>query len=405
MPRILAGLLVLGVGVLALPGRSQAQLVGTGGTIVGGTGGTAGTTGLATTDFFIGVQGQEGVNLTEYQRGIYFNKANCDCEKPTWIFVALSQTGLAKRTTITRGNAQVWVGAGCDQPLLRPTQCTQIASSVLLADFAARGGVSIMTTAKALSTRQVATTGTGGTTGSTVCNETAKFTQTVYLLVDQDADSTFDLVPTQTLDIDVTPPPSPTAITVRGGNEALIVNWTPINTNVDESADLLGYQLLCNRAGEFQVFPTGSYSPAYASKATQCPDMTIDAGGVEALDPKFVCSGLLGVVATSHRIKVLQNYIPYGVTVVAIDKHGNASLPDVFYGNPVASTDFYGFYRDGNSANGAPGDSPEPGLDQGGFCAIGGASERGFAAVPLLGAGVGLVLAGLAIAGRRRRRR
>jgi hypothetical protein len=407
MPKVLAGFFVLGVGLLGLPGRSQAQLVGTGGTIVGGTGGIGGTTtSLATTDFFIGVQGDEGVNLSEYQRGIYFNKANCDCEKPTWIFVALSQTGLAKRSTITRGNAQVWVGTSCDQTVLRPTQCTQIAASVLLTDFAARGGVSIKTTAKALSTRQIAVTGTGGTTGIvTACNETAKFTQTVFLLVDQDADGAFDLAPTQTLDIDVNPPPPPTDVTIRGGNDALVVNWKPINTTVDESADLLGYQLLCNRAGEFQVFPTGSYSPAYASTATQCPDMATDTGSVEALDPKFLCSGLLGVVATAHRIKVLQNYITYGVTVVAIDKHGNPSLPDVFYGNPVASTDFYGFYRDGNSSNGAPGGMPDPGHDQGGFCTIGGTSDSGgFAAAPLLGLGVVVVTAGVVMRRRRRRR-
>jgi hypothetical protein len=125
---------------------------------------------------------------------------------------------------------------------------------------------------------------------------------------------------------------------------------------------------------------------------------------VETLDPKFLCSGLLGVVATAHRIKVLQNYITYGVTVVAIDKHGNPSAPDVFYGNPVSSTDFYGFYRDGNSSNGSPGGTPDPGHDQGGFCTIGASDSGGFATAPLLGLGVVVVTAGVILRRRRRRR-
>lgn len=396
MPKFLAGLVLVAASLLGLPGVGHAQLGGSGGTGVG-TGGTAGTTSTLTTDdFFIGVQGVQGTNLAEIPRSIYFNKANCDCEKPTWLFVALSDSGRPKRNLITGGNVQVWLGASCDQPTLRKDQCTLIADSLPLTDLAATGGVVVATNAKLLSTRKNA----DGTGQTTVCEDTQKFAQTVWALVDVDNNGTFDVFKTTALAIDVTPPPPPIDITVRGGNEALVVGWKPVNTSVMEAADLLGFQLLCNRGGEFQVFPTGTFSPGYASRATQCPDASSQAGSVESLDPRFLCSGLLSAISTSNRIKVLQNAITYGVTVLAIDKFGNASPADVFYGAPVASNDFYSIYRNGDESNGGPNGEPDPGADNGGFCAMGGATETGFAAVPILG----LTIATIALARRRRRR-
>jgi hypothetical protein len=54
---------------------------------------------------------------------------------------------------------------------------------------------------------------------------------------------------------------------------------------------------------------------------------------------------LLSPTTSSFRVKILQNAITYGVAVVAIDKSGNASVPDVFYGAPILTKSFYDVYR------------------------------------------------------------
>ena len=51
-----------------------------------------------------------------------------------------------------------------------------------------------------------------------------------------------------------------------------------------------------------------------------------------------MCSGLLPATATSYRITGLQNGIPYGVGVAAIDKFGNVSdISNLAYATPDSS--------------------------------------------------------------------
>jgi hypothetical protein len=105
----------------------------------------------------------------------------------------------------------------------------------------------------------------------------------------------------------------------------------------------------------------------------------------------FACSPLLSRTTTSFRVKILQNGIPYGATVVAIDTSGNASPPDLFYTEPIKTKSFYDVYREPN---------PNPGAATGGYCAVGPVGARGWAALPVGGA-----LAAVAVLARRRRRR
>src|SRR5450755_4191534 len=86
---------------LLSPGRARAQLLGTGGTgLTTGTGGSGGTT-FSSSDIFVGVQQTSGVNLSDFDVARFFNKAHCDCSTPVYIFIALQQSGIAKRSTVT----------------------------------------------------------------------------------------------------------------------------------------------------------------------------------------------------------------------------------------------------------------------------------------------------------------
>jgi hypothetical protein len=192
----------------------------------------------------------------------------------------------------------------------------------------------------------------------------------------------------------MTPPPEPdpASIKIEGGNQGLNVSWAKLDTAL--YTDLLGYQILCNRAGSLQVFNTGSFTPGFLT----CPQ-TLGPNGVESLDPAFICSPLLTTSSSSYRVQLLQNDVIYGVTVVAIDQSGNASTPDLFYGTPVKTRSFYDVYRDGNTGS----SKDLPGAATGGFCALGPATPSRTRTAPLAAAGLALAAAALVIARRRRR--
>jgi hypothetical protein len=404
-----AAIFLFAAGFFLAARPARAQVAGTGGTI-----GTVGT--LGTDDFFIGVQGTQNVNLTTYDLLTYFNQANCECERPTYVFAALSTSGVAKRPLITTGSYQVWVGVSCDQqPPFRESQCDLLGSGTLPA-FAAAGGQTFPTTAKVLSQIHgngtvptidadggIITVGTGGTTVSNdPCVQSEQLTvQTIFLLVDQTGTGTFTLGTSLQIPLDLSPPPAPDPVSARGGNEAVVVNWTSVPATSDTSG-ILGYQIFCDRAGQFQVFDTGDYKPNFETPTTNCPDKFPAGQSVASLDPAFLCSDLLSAAATSARVKILQNDIWYRVSVVTIDKHKNPSLtePDVF-GKPLESDDFYSKYR--NSDPSMPGGNMQPGSDAGGYCAVppGSSSGRGWMAFPALGVASAAVL----LAARRRRRR
>jgi MYXO-CTERM domain-containing protein len=251
------------------------------------------------------------------------------------------------------------------------------------------------------------TTGTGGTSGAggsigdgnlaVDCNLTQQLsTQTIWLLVDQDADSAFEFGASKQIPIDLTAPPALATPVVQGGNEALVASWTAL-TPTDDASGILGYQMICSRAGQFQVFPSGSYKPGYETAATNCSDKHPGGGTIESLDPNFLCSGLLSASATSARIKVLQNNIVYLVSVLAIDKHLNASLSLPINGTPIPSQNFFNKYRNADTSK--PGEVPDGGDDPGGFCSVDPTTTLPLSTLSALG------MAGLTVVVLRRRRR
>jgi len=391
--RVLA--LVAGCGLLLGAATARAQFGGTTGAT--GTGGTTGASGLAASDFFIGVQAQEGSNLSDFEVTRFFNKANCDCKTKIFIFYALLPSGQAKRASIlaTTGTVEFWIGQACDNTFTRNVQCKNLGIDTLPV-FLQHGQETLPTDAQVMSTYTL--TGTFTTPdGGTITNNPSgtftptpdctlpveSFTQNVYLLVSLAGTGTYDVVASRPVKVDLNPPPPPAAVKITPGNEALVLNWTQVDTSL--FPDLFGYQVLCKRGANLQVFPTGTFTPGFVS----CP-ATSTGTGPEGLEEAFVCSPLLSATATSFRVEILQNGIPYGATVVSVDQSHNASAPDVQYGVPALTKSFYEVYREPPNAGGATG----------GLCAMGAPARHGWAALP-----VALGAAALVLARRRRRRR
>jgi len=400
--------------------RQAAAQLGTGGiTGLTGTGGTTGTTTFATTDFFVGIQAEQGVNLTTFESARFFDIARCQCQTPVWLFVALLPSGFAKRSTAiaATGNAgqiSVWLGPqGCDQALQQQTGlCLEIAHEPLLT-FLNQGSWTIATDARKMSTylgtsSTITDAGTTVTTGSAVCTApTGSFAQSVWIAIDTDGNGTSDLTISESLNVDLQGPTAPAGVTVEGGNQALIMKWDVVDQALN--TDLVGYEILCSRADQYQVFTEtgvdgGGATGPFFSGFESCPDYR-KGSGVEALDPTFVCSGLLSPATTSYRIETLQNGIYYAAAVVSVDNSGNpSSPPQVLYAKPVRTLSFYDVYRDGYATSNDTSSGPDPGAANGGFCTVAARRPRWRSTAAAL-VGIGIVVAGVSLRRRRRERR
>src|SRR5580693_1951447 len=113
--RIFAASVVAALALFA-SGRAQAQFLGTGGTgITTGAAGSTGTSTFSSSDFFVGVQQTQGVNLSDFDVARFFNQARCNCSTPVDLFIAIQPQSVGKRTTVTnvQGNIAVILGNGC----------------------------------------------------------------------------------------------------------------------------------------------------------------------------------------------------------------------------------------------------------------------------------------------------
>jgi len=385
--------------VLARPAAAQTGVAGSTGTT---------TASLADGDIFIGVQQTEGANLAAFDLARFFNKANCDCDTPVFLYFTLTNTGFAKRGVVPTGTVSYWIGSQCNDPILQKTNC-QFLQGDQIVNFMTAGRQTIQTTARAMSAvTTVATTSLDGGTG-VITNGTSPnpdctspvngFSQTVWQIFDYGADGTFDYSATTAVQVDLQPPPAPTNVTVAGGNEAITVKWTPVDFSIN--MDLQGYQIFCQRGGGLQVFANNTFSSAVRTCATKGTD-----AGVMDLNPLYACSPLLNRTVDSYRVKILQNGIPYRAAVVAIDNSGNAIGPVLNGGLgidsafPQRTLSFYDVYRDGNITNGGSGQTATPGQATGGLCAVAGSGRTALGA----GSVAFVALAGALLRARRRRR-
>ena len=395
----------------ALLAACAASLFGSGEAWAQFTDGGTTSSSFAPEDFFVRMQDIPLHTLSDFDVARYFNKARCDCSQNVYVYVSLSSTGLAKQQAVKRdGNLEVWLGSQCNDYLVRGGRCVQIAKLTLVDFLVANvGKLVIPTDARMMSSQPNLGTGFDGGVGSGFPNPDCTMpgeqaTQQVWVLLDTDSNGTPDVSATQNVTIDVRPPPAPTITSLEGGNQALIVHWTPVNTA--SFPDVIGYQVLCNRGGDLQVFTDGTFDPAFitCTMPTKAPipdagpispDPNFD-GGVESLNPFFACSPLLSPTADSFRVKILQNDITYGVAVVAIDRSFNASTPSLLYDHPIKTKSFYDTYRN---------DDPEhPGAATGGLCTLGAGPATGGTIAGTVAA-IGLAAIVLVRRGRRRRGR
>ena len=410
---------IAGLVLAATTGDARAQLTGTGGTVTTGTGGSTGSSVLSASDLLVAVSEQPPVVLSTFEQARFFNRGRCDCATPINIFISLLASGVAKRNQITQqtGSVQVILGPGCSSIIGQQIgNCVPVPMGTeQVLTFLNQGQFIIPTDARFLSSYLNGSQVVDGGVSVNNCEVAAgigQFNQTVNVNFDFNGDGTVDLsIPLQLL-IDLVPPPAPSGVKIQGGNEALAISWDAIDTAL--VPDLQGYQILCSRADQYQVFNIG-YAPdgglgtsggPFNAGFLTCPANRTGMG-VEGLDPTFVCSGLLTAQTTSTRVEILQNDITYAAAVVAIDNSGNPSPVTVgptatngscgsnpgCYGKPIKTLSFYDVYRDQTPQGGATG----------GFCALPTARPR---LATTLG---GLVLAalgalGLVIARRRRGR-
>jgi hypothetical protein len=385
---------------LLAPGRAEAQLVGTGGTgLTTGAGGSSGST-FAPADFFVGVQQVPGVNLSLLDQGRFFDKARCDCAAPVQLFVAIQPTSFSKKNSVTatNGTVSLVLGANCTTFIGQAVgNCVGVpGGSEKVTTFLNNGSFTVPTDAHFLSTDLIVSA--DGGTGTTNCESGQQFNQTLNANFDFDGDGTTDVSASIALYIDLAPPPVPGGVTIAGGNEALVMNWASLDTSVTN--DLLGYQILCSRADQYQVFKEsgtdGGATGPFNSGFLNCPATQAASGltGVEGLDPTFVCSPLLSADTTSYRVRILQNDITYAAALVAVDNSGNASPPMVVYGTPIKTLSFYDVYRNENPQ--------DAGGASGGFCALATSRPR---LASTLGALLAFGLGGIGVAVARRRRR
>jgi len=324
---------------------------------------------FAQDDFAIRIQSPMGAALSDFNLERFFNKARCDCNEEAFVFVGLSAGGFAKKPTLPRdGTIQVFIGTGCNTQVLteRPKTCLEL-GTMLIGDFLNVGTLTLPVTAQEMSADPTEVGPDGTTPGRFVPNTSCTLvkkdhTQTIWVVLDTDNNGTPDTSFSNSVKIDLQPPPAPdsNAITAVGGQQAVTINWPSVD--ITTNRDLIGYQILCQRAEGLQVFPDGSFDSGFKT----C-DKTPGVGAV-GLDPRFICSPLLQPSTGSFRVKILQNDITYGVGVVSIDKSGNASVPDIFFATATKTKSFYDVYRDGY--NGTSNGDFAPGEASGGFCTL-----------------------------------
>jgi len=393
--------------------RAQGQ---TGGVVGTGAGGVTGASGaLAATDFTIKYEyydGKNWVQMNDTQQKYFFNRARCECVKDTtnwtgYVKIAIlpdTNTGQKIQQLLTASGFAFGVGklyAGDNNVnCLNPNyfsggvsgSCTNLLDPN---DFTASFPLTVFESQRLYETPPIAvatlfnslaipTCGSNNTCSVVTACDSPLVTQTVYFWAQTAPGNVPDPQAfTSSVSLDGALSFEPFNVSAEGGNEAVVVNWG-WQTGLTPSADpnFLGIQVFCQRGQDNYVFPAGSYGAAYMTSTNVCKDAApavSSPGPFSNFDSIYLCSGLLPSTATSYRIKGLQNGIPYGVGVAAIDRYFNVStISQIAYATPIPTVDFYTYYKE--DAHGAA---------QGGYCALSGRHVRpGVAAL--------LVLAGLA---------
>jgi hypothetical protein len=335
----------------------------------------------------------------------FFNSNACTCKSPVMVRVTLLPTA---KTKAMGKRADIQLRAGDQNCVCQNSgncaeqKCTKIGNPGELTTLINQS-LEFETTVDALFDANKLSAGDALPT----CERDTSLNLWLWIENRDDGDALTEVADiTTTVAIDGRAPTAPTGLTARGGNDALQVSWDQV-TGID--SNFQGYQVLCARDGDRQVFKSGTFKAGWDSPAATCggTGAALTSAGSETqqvldtlalmrgsppaklatLDPVYACSELM-TGGTSTRIFRLQNFIPYVVGVVAIDKRRNPSpITEVVVESPTPTRDFYAGYRaDGGGA-------------EGGYCTVG-RGRGGHAGLSLLVLGA----AAIALARRKGRR-
>jgi hypothetical protein len=306
------------------------------------------------------LQRQVGGNwfdLSTADAATYMSQARCQCATPVQILVQMVAASRSKLAGLfTPGTqARLYVGVDCAQlntaviPNAPYCPDSQLLGEIQDISSLAQSPWAVPTTVDKLFAAAGGCSATRNTTISLWLDSTG-----VGL---PDERVTGGSAPAAGISLDGTAPEAPSGVTVEGGNESLMVSWTPLSTT--NAPDLAGYLVFCTRGDDLQVFNPSYYNNQYLTGQILCQasapgaptaSAPSSAAGIttaieigapsmfQNLDPNYLCSGLLPPTQTSLRLGTLQNGILYTVGVAAVDSDGNASpIQSGFIQTPIAT--------------------------------------------------------------------
>ena len=320
---------------------------------------------------FITEDGVRGEPSTPEAVRNYLNLAHCVCSQS----MAGDETEITYElglsiTTGTSRPAEVWVGTQCEDDLVRNTMCRRLDGKQIpdIDVLAIRPENLSVPLYDAIN----------GIDNMSACQQ-REGDAFVWLLVDSDGDNVYDYFTNQSIGkgtdvpgIDTQPPPLPTDFEASSAERAVRLSWTP---PLSRASDVFFYQALC---ADQDGNPALSSPPAprYQTARSVCnleQDITLEPSEIETdddtmaivpdamrrLDPAYLCGDSTSPTATGLLIEGLDNNVPYTVTLVAIDRSGNAS--GTYFTRtitPRPATDFWEDLHDRGS------------LVEGGFCLL-----------------------------------
>jgi hypothetical protein len=290
----------------------------------------------------------------------FFNRAHCECDNADTAMVKIAivpAVGTPQKIqslltpNFPNGIGRLYVGAegfNCLNPSNYTGNIELICTNLLdPTNYGASFPLSVFETQRFyesppfpvawLFNSQKMSCGTSGTCDSIASCITAMVTQPIYFWAQTHSGSLPDFIdPAFEVDLGGAIPTAPASVTAEADSDSIVVHWEWPVTWVPDG---IGVQIFCTRPAGIQVFPTGSFAPAYATTAMVCPgspSASLDPFS-SLVDPAFLCSGLLPATATSHRVSGLQAETAYSVAVAAVDRLGNIGRPSYVPG-PITTT-------------------------------------------------------------------
>lgn len=297
------------------------------------------------------------INATEEEERKYFNRAHCFCSVSGAAAGDYTEAEFAwelrltGRTQAVSVPAQIYTGIDCNNVTSRPS-CEVVGSIASLDPLSSQPNRTPVRIHQAIQPK------------STDEDRCGAVERKALVWVGADGDSMGDIEywESKGVDVDTNPPPIPTEVSAKGGENGAIVTWT----NPQERAtDIEFYQFLCAKRTGTTTEPAlanASHKAQFQRAAELCgltstvsalsfsPNKDSATAPSWLADPERYICGQASAGATSYRVGGLANGSEYELAMLAIDRAGNAT--GVFLVDPVtpkALTDFWEDLQDKDS--------------------------------------------------------